>query len=84
MTDHPRANRHERTTIVIRRVLAIIAEIRGGQFPNKDVLAEITGSNRRTVQRDLTMLKINFAAPIEFDRHHMGFYFSDSTWRLDK
>lgn len=78
-----RSNKHDRTATIVRRVLLVVSELRARSYPNKALLAELTESNERTVQRDIKMLREHFGAPIEFDRDQNGFYLSDRRWRLD-
>lgn len=64
------------------RLRLIISELQRGNYPNKARLAELIERNPRTVHRDLTALRDDWGAPIEFSRERNGFYLTDAKWQI--
>ncbi len=64
------------------RMAKIDAEIRAGSRPNTTSLAKLLQVNPRTIQRDLDCLRDQLGAPISYDIHRRGFYYTNATFRL--
>lgn len=64
------------------RMAKIDAEIRAGRRPNATTLAKLLEVNPRTIQRDLGCLRDQLGAPIDYDIHRRGFFYTDATYRL--
>jgi predicted DNA-binding transcriptional regulator YafY len=62
--------------------MAIDQALRNGTWPNSRTLAEELEVTRRTVVRDLTFLRDQLRAPIEFDPRRNGYHYSEPTFRL--
>lgn len=62
----------------LRRLNQIDFEIRNGKYPNCSTLAKQFKVNPRTILRDIELLQDEYAAPIEFDSHKNGYYYTDS------
>lgn len=67
-----------------QRLMTLCLEIQRGNYPNKARLATVIECSERTVQRELTRLREEFEAPLEFHRERNGFYFSDPEYELPK
>ena len=65
-----------------RRLVYIDAKLREGKFPTARELARPFGCASRTIERDLTRLKNDFAAPVHFNYEMGGYAYGDSTFRL--
>jgi predicted DNA-binding transcriptional regulator YafY len=75
------------------RFIKIVAEIKQNNYPNCQTLADKfrradveqnmnIGCGKRTVQRDIDILKRDFNAPIEFDPSQNGYYLKNSCWEF--
>lgn len=71
----------ERTTTQFSRLLELDRRIRTRRYPNAITFAGEYEVAQKTVQRDIDYLR-NQGAPIEYDRIHKGYYYSDPTWFL--
>lgn len=78
-SSHSEKRVHQRALFRLHR---LCEEIQRRRFPTKAMLAAALEMNPRTIQRDLAALRHDYKAPLEFDRAHRGFYFSDPKWRL--
>jgi predicted DNA-binding transcriptional regulator YafY len=67
---------------VLRRVQVIDAEPRRSSFPNAPKLARVPEVVPGTIQRDIDFMRCQLRAPIAFDSHHDGFYYTDASYRL--
>jgi len=56
--------------------------LRAKQWPTDRSLASDLDVNARTIRRDLEYMRDQLRAPIEFDRGHRGYYFTEPTFRL--
>ncbi len=66
------------------RLSTLSVEIQRGYCPNKLKLAQLLNCSERTVQRELTRLRDEYHAPLEFNRERNGFYFADPKYELPK
>lgn len=66
----------------VTRLQQLCAAIRSRNYPNKAELARVMELDRRTIQRDLKVLREVHNAPLAFDRERNGFYFRDPKWKL--
>jgi proteasome accessory factor B len=64
------------------RLLELDRQIRAGNYPNCTNFAKEWGYTRKTVQRDVTYLRDSLGAPIEYDYHRKGYYYTDSAWQM--
>lgn len=62
------------------RLHKIEQAIQSMSYPSVERLQKELEVSRRTILRDIDQLKIYYDAPIEYDREHKGYYFSDSTY----
>jgi predicted DNA-binding transcriptional regulator YafY len=68
---------------LLKRLTTIDREIGEKRFPNKERLANKLQISTKTIQRDIDFMKFEYDAPIEFDKHRKGFYYSDDKFRLN-
>jgi predicted DNA-binding transcriptional regulator YafY len=66
----------------LERIMTIDRRIRDGEYPNADRLASDLEVSRRVIFMDRDFMKNRLGAPIEYDRDHGGWYYSDETWVL--
>lgn len=66
----------------LERIMVIDRCIREGEFPNAERLAEMLEVSRRVIFNDRDFMINRLGAPIEFDRHHGGWVYTDRTWNL--
>lgn len=64
------------------RIYAIDRRIRAGDCPNAAALAAELEVSRRTVERDLEVMRDRLGAPLDFDRRRCGYRYLDSRWQL--
>jgi len=79
-------SKKENTTVsksLLKRIAVIDREIGEGRFPNKDRLAKHLGVSEKTIQRDIEFMKFEYDAPIEFDKKHLGFFYTDQNFRMN-
>ena len=67
---------------MVRRLVAIDAEIRTNTFPNCTQLAEKLGTSAKTIQRDLDSLREDHGAPLAYDATRHGYVYTDPSWFL--
>lgn len=66
----------------LERIMTIDRRIRDGEYPNADRLASDLEVSRRVIFMDRDFMKNRLGAPIEYDRDHRGWFYSDETWVL--
>jgi predicted DNA-binding transcriptional regulator YafY len=66
----------------LHRLWIIDRELRAGQYPTSDRLAELTEVNPKTIRRDLDYLRDQYGAPVDFNRARNGWEYTDATYRL--
>lgn len=66
----------------LERIMEIDRRIRAGEYPNAERMAEVLEVSRRVVFNDRDFMIHRLGAPIEFDREHGGWYYTDRTWLL--
>ncbi len=66
----------------LARMMAIDQALRAGTWPNATTLADQLEVNSRTIRRDITYLRDQLQAPIEFDPVRNGYRYSEPTFRL--
>ena len=74
---------------MLERLIIIHNAIKSGMYPNNEQLrrlyCEQTGYGsvgEATINRDIDTLRTYFHAPLEFDRHKGGYYYSDDGWEF--
>jgi DeoR/GlpR family transcriptional regulator of sugar metabolism len=65
-----------------KRILKINEIIKSNSFPSLDVLSRQIGVNKRTIQRDLEILKEKEKAPLKYCRRNKGYYYSEATFNI--
>jgi predicted DNA-binding transcriptional regulator YafY len=73
---------HRSSRPPLARIMAIDRAIRSGGWPNASNLASELEVNPRTVRRDITYLRDQLHAPVEFDPVRNGYCYSETTFRL--
>ena len=68
--------------VVIRRIHVIDSEIRKGTYPNTHNLAEMLEVGERTISRDIDEMRNFYNAPIEYDRNHHGYYYTEESFYI--
>ncbi len=66
----------------LERIMSIDRSIRSGEYPNADSLARSLEVSRRVIFNDREFMINRLGAPLEFDRAHGGWYYTDRTWVL--
>ena len=87
----PSDNPKKRTTnSMIRRLKLINLLIKGNNYPNTDDILEYCrkrledpGLSKTTISRSIALLQDEFGAPLEYDRHENGYYYTDKNYVLD-
>jgi predicted DNA-binding transcriptional regulator YafY len=64
------------------RILKINEIIRTNGYPNLDELSKQVGVNKRTIQRDLQVLREKEKAPLKYCRLNNGYYYTESTFNI--
>lgn len=62
------------------RLLKLEKAIQTMNYPSVERLMDYLEVSRRTVLRDIQNLQNDFYAPIEYDRFHKGYYYTDETF----
>jgi predicted DNA-binding transcriptional regulator YafY len=70
------------TRPALRRLAVIDAKLRNGSWPNASSLAHELEVTPRTIHRDFEFLRDHVRAPIAFDSHKNGYFYSDTSYRL--
>jgi predicted DNA-binding transcriptional regulator YafY len=73
---------HRSSRPPLARIMAIDRAIRSGGWPNASRLANELEVTPRTVRRDITYLRDQLQAPVEFDPVRNGYRYSEPTFRL--
>lgn len=66
----------------LERIMEIDRRIRANEYPNADRLAKSLEVSRRVIFNDRDFMIHRLGAPIEFDRHRGGWFYTDKTWVL--
>ena len=73
----------------LERIIIIHNAIKAGLYPNAEELQKLyleqTGYTKvgiATIHRTIDALRVNFHAPIEFDRQRDGYYYSDKNFEF--
>ncbi len=66
----------------IARLTELDRQIRSKRYPNCITFAEKWGVSQKTIQRDIDFLRDQNGAPIEYNREHKGYYYTDHSWTL--
>jgi predicted DNA-binding transcriptional regulator YafY len=64
------------------RIMAIDQSVRAGTWPNARKLSRQLEVCPRTIRRDITYLRDQLRAPIEFNPVHRGYYYTEPSFRL--
>jgi proteasome accessory factor B len=62
--------------------MAIDQALRAGAWPNARTLGVKLEANPRTIRRDITYLRDQLGAPVEFDPVHNGYFYREPGFRL--
>jgi predicted DNA-binding transcriptional regulator YafY len=73
---------HQSSRPSLVRVMRIDLALRAGTWPNASTLARQLEVNRRTISRDITYLRDQLLAPVEFDPVRNGYHYTETTFRL--
>ncbi|MHC5539948.1 helix-turn-helix transcriptional regulator [Singulisphaera rosea] len=73
---------HQATRPPLARMMAIDQALRAGTWPNASTLARQLEVNPRTIRRDLTYLRDQLGAPLEFDPVRNGYCYAEPSFRL--
>jgi predicted DNA-binding transcriptional regulator YafY len=66
----------------LRRIMRIDQAIRSGAWPNATTLAREFEVEPKTVHRDITYMRDQLLAPLEYDPARFGYYYRDPSFRL--
>lgn len=66
----------------LERIMEIDRQIRDGDYPNADRLAEKLEVSRRVIFNDRDFMINRLGAPLEYDRARGGWYYTNETWML--
>jgi predicted DNA-binding transcriptional regulator YafY len=66
----------------LERIMLIDSQIRAGAYPNAERIAKKLEVSKRVIYQDKAFMAARLGAPIEFDRQHGGWYYSNPTWAL--
>jgi predicted DNA-binding transcriptional regulator YafY len=67
---------------MLSRIYFIDRKIAAGNYPSTRQLAEEYEVGTATISRDIEFLRDRMDAPIEYDTHRRGYYYSDKNYRL--
>jgi predicted DNA-binding transcriptional regulator YafY len=77
MTEDLMPSRGLEEKVRINRILMLDEAIRSGSFPTVSKLARKAEVTNRTIERDIEYLRDMYQAPVEYDRHKRGYYYSE-------
>ena len=60
----------------LRRIWAIHALVRKGNYPNCSTLAKELEVTSKTVQRDIVFMREQLSMPLEYDGKRFGYYYT--------
>jgi predicted DNA-binding transcriptional regulator YafY len=66
----------------LRRIMAIDLAVRAGEWPNARTLHDQFEVSDRTIRRDITYMRDQLGAPLEFDVAHNGYFYTEPAYRL--
>jgi len=66
----------------LERIMEIDRRIRAGEYPSAERMAEVLEVSRRVIFNDRDFMIHRLGAPIEFDREHGGWFYTEKTWVL--
>ncbi|NLC76517.1 MAG: WYL domain-containing protein [Clostridia bacterium] len=64
------------------RIYYIDQQLRHQRYPNVPKLAREWEVHRRTIERDIEFMRDRLGAPIAFNRHRMGYYYTEKDFQL--
>ena len=64
------------------RLLDIHLEVKANRYPNVPSLAESLGWCEKTIRRDVTYLRDSLGAPLAYDSHRRGFYYTRADYQF--
>jgi predicted DNA-binding transcriptional regulator YafY len=64
----------------LERIMRIDARIRAGSYPNAARIADELEVSKRVIYQDRNFMVNRLGAPIDFDREHGGWYYTNPTW----
>lgn len=71
-----------RARLPIRRMIHIDQQLRNKQYPNCKTIAKEFEVNYKTIHRDIEYMRYQLDAPIKFDPHENGYYYSEPNYFL--
>ena len=78
------------TTAMIRRLKLINLLVKRGEYPNTDDMLDYCRKrledpklSKTTITRSIALLQDEFGAPLEYDRAHNGYHYTDDDYVLD-
>ncbi len=71
-----------RANTQFERHVDIDRRIRAGEYPSVPELAEYWEVDGRTIKRDVEFMRDRLLAPIEYDRKHKGYAYTEPNWGL--
>lgn len=72
----------DRTKSQFSRLVELDQQIRAGKYPNCLTFAGEWGASQKTILRDIDFLRDQMGAPIEYDKAHKGYRYSNKNWFL--
>lgn len=73
---------HHTARLPLARFMSIDQAVRAGTWPNSRTLAERLEVDPRTIRRDITYMRDQLGAPLEFVASRNGYRYSEQTFRL--
>jgi predicted DNA-binding transcriptional regulator YafY len=73
---------HQSSRPPLARMMAIDQALRAGKLPNASTLGLQLEVTPRTIRRDITYLRDQLRAPVEFDQARNGYRYTELTYRL--
>ena len=68
--------------IKTHRIIQIDEDIRSGMYPSVQYLVKKYEVSKRTILRDIEFLRDRYQAPLECDKVHKGYYYTDPTFAI--
>lgn len=72
----------DRTKSQFSRLVELDQQIRAGKYPNCLTFAGEWEASQKTIQRDIEFLRDQMGAPIEYNKKHKGYCYSNKNWFL--
>jgi proteasome accessory factor B len=65
-----------------QRLYRIHQLVAGRKFPNAKEIAETLEVDKRTIQRDLALMRDSLNAPVKYDKKKKGYYYLHPNWEM--